>query len=1141
VKSKVIIGIAVLTAALAGTANAAYLTTAAGEITNVFANSAWSFLPAIGAADESGIIGDLHSQHDTSTTHHQLWVSNYQNLTTNEWSATFDQAYALGDMWVWNSRWSMNGTGGFRDTEVYYTDTNDNEQQLMGPGIFGAWEFAISNPANYDEDTPHQTEIPFRGVEAKGVRLQQVTDWGAGSGGLEEIRFNLFSAGPPNRFEWIRDDVGSWSAPDNWSPSTGAPPNNPNSTVVFGDFITGPTAAVTHDAVTVNRVEFNSANPYAVAGLSVNLATDPDDPNDPNDAFGPPSLSVSGGTAAAAHQFQAVVNLQNDTTADIATGSTLTFNNALNLSGNTLTKTGGGTLLINNVLNSGGGMVIGLAGVIGGSGTVGGDLINTGASLSPGSNPASAGAGVSTIPEPSSLLLLTLAGMALGWHRRRALVMCRLLFVIVVTSTVCSVSLAQPIQIPTNQRQLFLDDYVVASTLGLQKTMHQPEKRGAVVWPNQPWEAGLQTRSVPAWDEHENIYKLWVITSTPLAGVAGATYAESTDGINWTKPILQQYVYDGSTENNFINVGPVQLEWPDNMMANVVYDPDDLDPSRRYKGFLDAFGRQPIVSPDGIHWTKLSVPEIPSQDESNLSYDRSSGTFIATLKTGGAYGRAQGIWTSTDFETWTNTGIVFQADATDQVRAVQNIAARLADPTLQQPIFNNPAEYKADIYNMGIFQYEGQYVGMPSVFHTTGGSDGFHLIQLASSRDLGTWQRLGDRQPFIGPSPVGEGAYDLTQLLPPSAPVVHGDELWFYYTGIKYRVLPADPDPGWGAVNLAALRRDGFISLDAGDQPGTLLTKPFVLPEGSFLINAKTAPSGSILARLLDAEGLPIGGYDLADSDPFTGDSVTAYFTWGGQAIGEDLLGQTVSVEFRLQDASLYSFGFSAEPGTRFEWKGDDVGSWSAPDNWTPSTGAPPDNPNSTAVFGDLVTGPTAAVTHDAVTVNRVEFNSANPYTIAGLGSVNLATDPDDPNYPNDAFGPPLLSVSGGTAAAAHQFQAVVNLQDDTTADIATGSTLTFNNALNLGGNTLAKTGGGTLLINNVLNSGGGTVTGLAGVIGGSGTVSGDLINTGASVSPGSNMASAGAGDSSVPEPSTLVLLTLGAMALGWYRRRRFE
>ena len=44
-------------------------------------------------------------------------------------------------------------------------------------------------------------------------------------------------------------------------------------------------------------------------------------------------------------------------------------------------------------------------------------------------------------------------------------------------------------------------------------------------------------------------------------------------------------------------------------------------------------------------------------------------------------------------------------------------------------------------------------------------TDGFHLVQLACSRDLKNWKRLGDRQPFIGASPRGGGAYDLTGVL----------------------------------------------------------------------------------------------------------------------------------------------------------------------------------------------------------------------------------------------------------------------------------------------------------------------------------------------------------------------------------------
>lgn len=187
---------------------------------------------------------------------------------------------------------------------------------------------------------------------------------------------------------------------------------------------------------------------------------------------------------------------------------------------------------------------------------------------------------------------------------------------------------------------------------------------------------------------------------------------------------------------------------------------------------------------------------------------------------------------------------------------------------------------------------------------------------------------------------------------------------------------------------------------------------------------------------------------------------------------------------------------------TSYEWTTDGMGDWQDPNpdnNWTPN-GGPPMDSSHTAVFGGMASGPTLVGVNSSVTVNRIEFDGANPYAIGGLSSVNLATDPDDPTAPNDLFGPPSLGVDGETA---HQFQAIVNLQDDTTVHVESESTLSFNNALNLNGHNLDKTGSGTLLINNVLNSGGGTVTGLGGVIGGSGTVGGDLINQGGVVSPG--------------------------------------
>jgi hypothetical protein len=397
---------------------------------------------------------------------------------------------------------------------------------------------------------------------------------------------------------------------------------------------------------------------------------------------------------------------------------------------------------------------------------------------------------------------------------------------------------------------------------------------------------------------------MWLTVCTPSPQSAGVAYAESPDGIHWVKPSLHQREYKGSTENNFFVVDP-KLSWPLGELESVLYTPNDPDPARRYKGLMGAEYRVPVVGPDGIHWTQLDSPKLSSGDESNLSYDPLTRNYIATMKTWRTYGRAHAIWTSQDFQHWTNTKGIFQTDAEDQKIAKETIQARLADPTLQQPVSNNPADYNADVYNMGLFRYEGLYVGLPAIYHATGkidnNTDGFHLIQLVCSRDLLKWERLGDRRPFIGPSPVGTDAYDLMQLLPSSFPLVRGDELWFYYSGLKYREPPKDDGAKWGAVCLAVLRRDGFISLDAGETPGVLTTKPFVVNGAKLNVNVD-ANGGTLNIEALNADGKT-----LAVAETVEGDQPHAEVHWKSGNLA-DLQGQPVVFRFTLKNAKLYSF-----------------------------------------------------------------------------------------------------------------------------------------------------------------------------------------------------------------------------------------
>jgi hypothetical protein len=445
---------------------------------------------------------------------------------------------------------------------------------------------------------------------------------------------------------------------------------------------------------------------------------------------------------------------------------------------------------------------------------------------------------------------------------------------------------------PPAPATLFLDDTHIARMDRLTRTLHRPTKRGAVLRSPNPTKA-VQTRSAPAWDPAARSYKLGVISIDERLW-------QSADGLNWS---------------------PAPA--PDLGVDHFVADPNDPDPARRFKAALTNRGF--AVSPDAVHWTKLDVPPVPSSDESNLSVDPTEGLFIHTVKRVGAHGRAVALATSRDFRTWTDLGLVFQSDVIDQQRGAELIHARIADSTLQPPIHVDPSRFKVDVYNMGVFRYEGHYLGMPAMFHSTGpvpnypNTDGFHVIQLLLSRDLKEWHRLGDRQTFIGPSRLDSGAYDLTQILPPSAPVVRGDELWFYYTGLKYRstfnyegqypngrIIPK-PGLSWdtGGICLAVLRRDGFLSLDAGEPGGEVVTRA-ALAGRELRLNLDAGAGGAAMVELLDE-----GGQVLAASEPVTGDGVRLPVRWKAGADPARLGGRPVRVRIRLRSASLYALAWT--------------------------------------------------------------------------------------------------------------------------------------------------------------------------------------------------------------------------------------
>jgi len=420
------------------------------------------------------------------------------------------------------------------------------------------------------------------------------------------------------------------------------------------------------------------------------------------------------------------------------------------------------------------------------------------------------------------------------------------------------------------QRQLFVDDAVIESSTGLERTLHQVKKHPAspLIVPDKPWEG----KSVLLYggvvrDPESGRFRMWYLAwGKHVDQPTYICYAESADGISWTKPDLQLVEHEGSKQNNILMPGWSQ--------TSVLYDPEDPDPNRRYKAVLRLNGTRGFLSADGIHWRDQGVILEQAYDGTTVHWDPVEKKWVAMVKIFRDGKRARGYAESKDFLHWTDTYYMMTVDERD-----------LSGDQM---------------YAMYMFNYETAYFGLLRMYHTD--SDVVD-IQLATSRNGKHWDR-SIREPFI-PTSSEKDSWDFANnAVPSTPPICVGDELWFYYSG---RSTLHNEVPNDGSIGLATLRVDGFFSMDATENEGVLTTKPLQLTGDTLCINGD-ASRGSIRVEVLDEGGSVIQPFSPAHCQPLDADSVRHVVDWGESGNLSKLKGRTVRLRFLMQNAELYSF-----------------------------------------------------------------------------------------------------------------------------------------------------------------------------------------------------------------------------------------
>lgn len=471
------------------------------------------------------------------------------------------------------------------------------------------------------------------------------------------------------------------------------------------------------------------------------------------------------------------------------------------------------------------------------------------------------------------------------------------------------------------ETQLLFDDALVADKHGFALTLN-PAVRAETpaILPETSWETkGVHIASVVP--EPNGQHKMYY-GSTGSDGVRGLCLATSSDGIGWERPSLGTIENEGSRENNLV----LRQCW-----GTVFRDPTAPDEARyklicedgtpwgvtsvncggaRFRYFkeeLDTWEYPAVMgacSADGIDWTKYDAPIMPwYTDTLNTAFwDDRIGRYVAYVRDNehlhvddsgrqvGSFGyRAIARSESLDF-------------------------ARFPEPVkVEEPNF--AIEEDGDLvggglYNSAALKYplaSNAYFVFTSAYHHT--SDTLD-IQLATSRDGIHFDRW--HEPFVRLGVAGR--FDSKGMYMASGVIDAGDELYLYYGGTDARhdidvdvKRVAEQKSGIGRLRI---RKDGFISQDAGGKESRLTTRPFVLEGDRLSVNLDASSRGWLEVELLDETGHALWGFEKSTSDRLMYNDLAQTVTWNGRSDLSALKGRTIRLKLHGRWVKVYSFKF---------------------------------------------------------------------------------------------------------------------------------------------------------------------------------------------------------------------------------------
>jgi hypothetical protein len=366
-------------------------------------------------------------------------------------------------------------------------------------------------------------------------------------------------------------------------------------------------------------------------------------------------------------------------------------------------------------------------------------------------------------------------------------------------------------------------------------------------------------------------------------------YAESADGVTWTKPELGLVELGGNKKNNICLIeGKVPSMTLVNDFLSVMHDPSDPDPARRFKvayiahmpyddirGGMSTVGVKEqrvgaiitATSPDGLRWRIVGDRPANAGGErfevSSLyrfgKFYYASGQLASPwcwLNDGRPAGRVMMTYRSPDFRVWS------RAKALSMVRPQQQTEPQPSAMEMLQG-FGKQLHMGVGLWNRGnvLIGLCGLWQGNPRQRPANAKHlDGLHIdLGLALSNDGVHFREPIPNFKFLEHGRAGD--WDSVALLQGHAFVNVGARTYIWYSHWDCEEKNRAQE-----IGLATLRRDGFGYLsrhDAGEtgECVTSLIEASARERRLFINVSGVSKAAPITVELLDDEDRPIPGY----------------------------------------------------------------------------------------------------------------------------------------------------------------------------------------------------------------------------------------------------------------------------------------